>query len=438
MPRDTQLLPPMSQALLRAARSGEITKKAPPQPLLEDDKENGEDDDATGDADQGFIAKRWAAVPRHLEAAEPEFLAKRRKGLPSAYTGPLGQISGAAPMRKTKVKKLDASGVATVLDVLVPEGQTVDGEVVEGEAKATQAPAPGTVVEGVGVANAEGVIVAGDQLLPTPPRRRPPPPKRKAKGPGRGRKKKVAFATGLEGQNIPNSDAAAMNGSNGVNGLAEGQNGDAMADGDVVMEYDNPLQHGEESSEEDDEGEEGDDGDREEGELSPSSPSPKSPSKPPLTPDRPSAWPSQQENHAANETVHISPHQNHTDTPQSPMGRDASSSPELPLTNDQEIAALSGVSKPLDDRISAPPNGETLISVEEPPGSIEKSPDEALNASVIPQDHDPLEGLAEPKIVDVDDHQQEQETQLSDGEIDLLGSLEKQLNGNDITASNAT
>ncbi|KAL8944270.1 MAG: hypothetical protein Q9216_000565 [Gyalolechia sp. 2 TL-2023] len=445
MPRDVQLLSPMSQALLKAARSLEVTKKAPQPPLLEDDKENGEDEDALGDADLGFVAKRWAAVPRHLEGPEPEFLAKRRKGLPSAYTGPLGQASGATPMRKTRVKKVDGDGNAAVLDVLVPEGQAIDGEVVEKEANVTQAPAPGTVVEGVGVANAEGVIVAGDQVLPTPPRRRPPPPKRKAKGPGRGRKKKVAFAPGSEGQNPPGSDAMVGTGFTGISGPPEGQSENWMAQGDVTMGFDITHPNGEESSEEDDNGEEGNEGDKEEGELSPSPPSSRSPSKPSppleyaqaslskhdlpvvrdIEPNKP-----RNDDREANE-----PRNDGTITPGFAQQRDTSSSPSLPLETGRDTDALAAVSKPLEDGVLATGNEQALLLVEEPPSITEQMSANTLVAAKVPPEHNPLDGLAEPKPSIASDWPPEQESQLSDGEVDLLGSLEKQLNDNDVTVN---
>ncbi|KAL8738052.1 MAG: hypothetical protein Q9181_001120 [Wetmoreana brouardii] len=445
MPRDANLLSPMSQALLRAARSGEITKKAPPQPLLEDDKENGEEDEPAGDIDSAFSAKRWAAVPRHLEGPEPEFLAKRRKGLPSAYTCSVGQANGAIPMRKTKVRKFDADGNASVLEVLVPEGQIVEGEVVEEEADVTQAPAPGTVVEGVGVANAEGVIVAGDQLLPTPPRRRPPPPKRKAKGPGRGRKKKVAFAPGAEGLNPDKSNAAPSNGPDGVSGVTEGQNGATLAGRDINIGDDTALQNGEESSEEEDEGEEGDEGDKEEGELS-SSPS----SIASLPHEQPSAVQPLEAEATLQEPFGNQPQTDELELAEavprianSIIQRDASSSPDFPLAAGQaeaasdEMAALSSVSNSMDDRILAPQNEEQLVIVEEPSIPTEQLPTEMTVAAEIPPEHNPLDGLAAPEACAVSDPLSEPELHVSDGdgEIDLLGSLEKQLSQSEATVS---
>ena len=280
MPRDAHMYSPMSEALLRAARMGQVKK--PVVPLMDDEKEPGDDEDADGDLDVGFVAKRWAVVPKDMEGPEPEFLAKRRKGLPSIYTGATGPLGNTAQMRKTKIRKVDTEGNSYIWEVLVPEGQNVDGEIVEEETSPTQAPAPGTVVEGLGVVNAEGVVIAGDQAMPAANRRRPPPPKRKAKGPGRGRKKKVAFTSGTDG-------GATANGVNPLlNGSAARPDDDKSAkieyggpDEDTEMGDGNVLPEGEEGSEEGSEGEEGEDGDREEGELSPSPTPAKSPAEPP-------------------------------------------------------------------------------------------------------------------------------------------------------------
>lgn len=433
MPRDSQLLSPMSQALLRAARSGEITKKAPSQPLLEDDKENGEDDEPAGDVGTGFMAKRWVAVPRHLEGPEPEFLAKRRKGLPSAYTGPLGQANGTIPMRKTKVKKVDADGSATVLDVLVPEGQIVDGEVVEGEAGIAQAPAPGTVVEGVGIANAEGVIVAGDQLLPTPPRRRPPPPKRKAKGVGRGRKKRVAFASGPEGQSSAGSLAAPSGTADGPRERPDGQHEARAAEDGISMHQDRTLPNGDESSEESDEGEEVDEDDKEDGELSPSPPASKSP--PTFSPllEQPPSVNLEEERHVINGTEAEMLHKNDFEDPDSPTEQNVSIPPHVPLAADEEMAAIPDMSKALHDPVSPSRNDERFLAVEELPDTAEQLIFDVPVVAELPVEQHPSEELAETQPSHPNDHELEEENQYSDGEIDLLGSLEKQLNSNEIT-----
>ena len=280
MPRDAHMYSPMSEALLRAARMGQVKK--PVTPLMDDEKEPGEDEDADGDLDMGFIAKRWAVIPKDLEGPEPEFLAKRRKGLPSVYIGATGPLGNTPRMRKTKIRKVDTEGNSYIWEVLVPDGQAVDGEIVEEETSPTQAPAPGTVVEGLGVVNAEGVVIAGDQAMPAANRRRPPPPKRKAKGPGRGRKKKVAFTPGAEGASAANGVSAVLNGSNAGTDDGESAKREHEApDGDTEVGDEQVLPEGEEGSEEGSEGEEGEDGDREEGELSPSPTPAKSPVEPP-------------------------------------------------------------------------------------------------------------------------------------------------------------
>ncbi|KAL8906397.1 MAG: hypothetical protein Q9207_002058 [Kuettlingeria erythrocarpa] len=445
MPRDSHLLSPMSQALLKAARSSEVAKKLPSQPLLEDDKENGEDDEPTGDVETGFMAKRWAAVPRHLEGPELEFLAKRRKGLPSAYTGPPGQASAIIPMRKTKVKKVDADGSATVLDVLVPEGHTVDGEVVEGEAGVTQAPAPGTVVEGVGVANAEGVIVAGDQMLPTPPRRRPPPPKRKAKGLGRVRKKKkVAFASGPAGQDPVDSLATPSGTAGGPRKPPEEEHEIRAADGDISMHYHRTLSNGEESSEESDEGEEGDEGDKEDdevdkeddegdkedGELSPSPPASKSPPFSPLQEQPPSAI-LEEERHVIDGTDLEMLHKN------APEDSELLTEKNVPIPSyvasdaDEEMVAIPHVSKPLYDAISAPGNEEQSLTLDELPDVTDQVNPDIPVAAGSPVEHNPSGGLIESNPLNSDARLLEEESSCSDGEVDLLGSLEKQLNSNE-------
>ena len=266
LPRDFSMLPENSQHLLRMARMG--LRKEPE--VVEEDKENEENEPAEVNEDNGLFATRWVLVPRDDEGPEPEYLAKRRKGLPLSY--PMGTIStnGVAPMRKTKIRKTNAEGNNTVLEVLVPDGQAVEGEIME-EVSPTQPLAPGTVVEGVGIVNAEGLVVAGEQMAP-PQRRRPPIPKKKKRhGPGRGRKK-IIPAPGTE-------DGGALGAPSLTNGVNHShdtlaaprvENGESDTGGDSTMRDAN--QDEEDGSEEGSEGEEGDEGDREDGELSPSPP----------------------------------------------------------------------------------------------------------------------------------------------------------------------
>jgi hypothetical protein len=302
MPRDSHLLPDHSQQLLRAARAGRTSK--PPPSAAEEEKENAEDEDEKKDTFKGFTLKRYTKVPRHLEEPEPEFLAKRRKGLPSLYSmvGINGSATTTTTMRKTKVKKVDAEGNTQIYEVLVPEGQSVEGEVIEGDVGTTEvavAPTalPGTVVEGVGVVNQDGLVVAGDLVQNTPPKRRPPPPKRKPKhrGPGRG-KKKVVFAEGGVQGTIPNgmatSDLLAAPGfrpdGTPSSALASEAGDTPMGEGNDGEEDEEDGEEGEEG-EEAEEGEEGDDDeDHEEGELSDSqSATPGAPLQPQIPPSVP-------------------------------------------------------------------------------------------------------------------------------------------------------
>ncbi|KAG8534268.1 uncharacterized protein KY384_001112 [Bacidia gigantensis] len=263
LPRDFNLLPENSQALLRAARMGLRSKPE----TTEDDKEIEESEPVAGNEETGFLMHKWTLVPREHEGIEPEYLAKRRKGLPSVYSG--GALNGDTTyMRKTKVKKVDTDGTTSIWEVLVPEGHTIDNEVLEDEADANPAPAPGTIVEGVGIVNAEGLVVAGEQTAPVSNRRKPPIPKKKKKhGPGRGRKKVSTPAPG-------ESEGSNTNGLGRENGHAKdrtdlavlGEDGQAANEEDSVMLDAN--QDDDEGTEEGSDIEDGDD-DREDGELSP-------------------------------------------------------------------------------------------------------------------------------------------------------------------------
>ncbi|KFY25353.1 hypothetical protein V493_04694, partial [Pseudogymnoascus sp. VKM F-4281 (FW-2241)] len=172
MPKDAHLMPQHSQDLLRAARSGRIYQK---RMLVEE--EDMEAEAALAEKaekkeeakEEGFVVRTWKLVPKHLEGPEIEYLAKRRKGLRGA------PVKGVATMTKMTLRRTDEAGNTYVEDVVVPEGQVVQGEVI-----AT------TVI----LDPAAGAPAAGIQA-PQPVKRRPPPPKRRAKGPGRGRRKKL-------------------------------------------------------------------------------------------------------------------------------------------------------------------------------------------------------------------------------------------------------
>ncbi|GAB1205754.1 hypothetical protein APSETT445_004433 [Aspergillus pseudonomiae] len=272
MPKDSHLLTPMSRALLRAARAGCIYIRKATKDAEDEEKEvtDVEEQPALQTTERSFVTRKWSTVPRHLENSEVEFLAKRRPGLPSLYgattAGANGAENGSAPMRRTRFKKVDPnSGNISVYEAWVPEGHKIEGEITNdsqlvpenSETIVTpEAPAPGTVIEGVGVVNAEGVVVAdpASAAVMTPPKRRPPPPKRKAKGFGKGRRKKVMFAPG-EG-----ADANAVHGAGtgAGDGSAETGYGKEGADRSRIS----VDQNGQEEEEEDaEEGEESDDGD---------------------------------------------------------------------------------------------------------------------------------------------------------------------------------
>lgn len=292
MPRDSHLLTPTSRALLRAARAGCIYIRHAPKQTDEEPRDpptDVEEQQSIHMADRSFIARKWTPVPRHLEPAEVEFLAKRRHGLPSLYGAAVVNVDGgetSAPMRRTRFKKVDpTTGNISIYEAWVPEGHKIEGEITEdaqtvasanSEVIVTpEAPAPGTVVDGVGVVNSEGVVIAeaGSAAVMTPPKRRPPPPKRKGKGIGRGRRKKVMFAPG-EG-----ADASLVRG-------AEAGPADGTATGHFKEEsVDASRASVDQSGQDDDEEEDGDEGEESDGDESmmdaktPETPHPQAPAE---------------------------------------------------------------------------------------------------------------------------------------------------------------
>ncbi|KUL83901.1 hypothetical protein ZTR_06822 [Talaromyces verruculosus] len=252
MPRDSHLLAPHSRALLRAARAGYIYLLPASKDTQSVDERDGPDmEDATTPAvknERSYTARKWSQIPRHVELPEVEFLAKRRPGLPSLY-GASGAVTAAVPnasqpMRKAKIRKVDPeTGNITIYDAWIPEGQKVEGEIKD-ESQASNGqpdvtvikatPAPGTVVEGVGVANAEGIVVASTAVeSPTKQRKGPPPPKRKGKGlRGRGRKK-VMFAPG-EGAEAGGEERVAEGEQDEDEDDEEGEEGEDAEDGEEV------------------------------------------------------------------------------------------------------------------------------------------------------------------------------------------------------------
>ncbi|KAL1883383.1 hypothetical protein VTK73DRAFT_8950 [Phialemonium thermophilum] len=175
MPKDWQLLPPHSQELLRAARSGRLYKRPAPPEEEEAEIEGAEKTEKRDETvTSGFGVRLWKQIPRNVEGPAVSHLAKRHKHtitLPSK-NATTSHITGPTVTRAT-VRRIDAAGNPYDQTISLVEGQRVDGEIIS----TTIVPAPS-------VPNTEASV-----QQPTPIRRRPPPPKRKAKGPGRGRRK---------------------------------------------------------------------------------------------------------------------------------------------------------------------------------------------------------------------------------------------------------
>lgn len=176
MPKDANLLPPHSQELLRAARSGRLYKRPAPE---EDDvdaeavapeKPEKKEEDVEA---QGFSIKVWKQIPRNVETSTVSHLAKRRRGTVTIASKTVEEKPTGPTVTRATVRRIDAAGNPYTEDVTLMDGQPVQGEIISTRVEM----APGAQTEAVAPA-------------PPPQRRRPPPPKRKAKaGPGRGKKK---------------------------------------------------------------------------------------------------------------------------------------------------------------------------------------------------------------------------------------------------------
>ncbi|ODA83049.1 hypothetical protein RJ55_01558 [Drechmeria coniospora] len=174
MPKDSNLLPAHSLELLRAARSGRLYKRPPPNDdddvdvdaALAEKPEKREDEEPET---QGFSIRPWKQVPRSVEASTVSYLAKRRPGTVTIASRTVDDKAAEPTVTRATVRRLDAAGNAYTEEITLAHGQQVQGEIVATRVVAINADVP---------------------PAPAPPRRRPPPPKRKPKaGPGRGRKK---------------------------------------------------------------------------------------------------------------------------------------------------------------------------------------------------------------------------------------------------------
>jgi hypothetical protein len=433
------MLPEHSQQLLRAARSGKLYK--PPAPP-EDDNEMKDEEEETKEIRTGFTIKKYVKVARHLEVSEPEYLAKRRKGLPSPYVN--GQVAHPV-LRETKVKKLDADGNVAVYKVLVPEGQAVEGEVQPSDAAIEVAPAtaaPGTIVEGVGVVNAEGVVVANDILQQTPPRRRPPPPKKKVKrgGPGRGKKKVVFVEGGAEQGTLASIGSGDML---GVPGVKQEDGSVAPSDGG-----DTPMADagGEEEEGSGEEGSEDEDQDMEHT-SNPATPQRSSvaPTSAPATEissftnatstestalatQLPSSSnePSQDTATIERTAIETAPLETTLQTPE----RDQSSSPDLPLS-----AVSHSRQNSMNQVLTSATTTEAHVPEEAPSETIAPAPTVEVDAApapvVVPEPQSEPILEADPKLEAESVQPQSAAPSAPTSEPDLMGSLERQLEKDD-------
>jgi hypothetical protein len=293
MPESSHLLLPHTQQLLRIARSGKYGTKRKTAPDAEPDgddfnarEEEGVPDEALAKPvhieEKGFVARKWrqvpeaALVPEHLHW---EFLAKRRKGLPSYYHGATTDISASGmpqiARRKTRVQRvLDvATGESVIYEVLALEGQVLENELpADSQMQATHLE-PGTTVEGLGTAGEDGLISLVPSGTTAPSRRNRPPPKKKG-GPGRG-KKRVTF-TNPDGSTyttiVPNATKIVPQPGQTVKHVAKGEDAGKDVSMEEAARLTNEAEDGGDQDEEGDDDEEGDEGDdddedREDGEI---------------------------------------------------------------------------------------------------------------------------------------------------------------------------
>lgn len=197
MPRDTHLLTPHNQELLRLARSGKLYKK---RPLPEEDDADAdgipgdkqEKKDSAASEGYSFRVKKWVRLERSAEDAGVNHLAPRHKGTITRPSKQLGtQVTG--PMvTKATVKRLDAAGNPYTQEVIVPDGQAVDGEIIS----TSVVPAP---------------EATGEAVLPiaTPARRKPPiPQKKKGRGRGRGGRGRGRLPLATPTRPVPQQDGS--------------------------------------------------------------------------------------------------------------------------------------------------------------------------------------------------------------------------------------
>lgn len=247
MPRDTHLLTPHNQELLRLARSGKLYKKRP-LPEEEDADPDGvpgdkpDKKDSAASEGYGFKVKKWVRLDRSAEDSGINLLAPRHKNTITRPSKQLGtQVTG--PMvTKATVKRLDAAGNPYTQEVIVSDGQPVDGEIIS----TSVVPAP---------------EATGEAVLPvaTPARRKPPiPQKKKGRGRGRGGRGRGRLPLATPTRPVPQQD-----GSTEVKPETVGPDG-VKIESEDVSRAGGDLEMNESSALDDDDGDEGS-GDDDEG-----------------------------------------------------------------------------------------------------------------------------------------------------------------------------
>ncbi|KAL7793654.1 hypothetical protein V8C37DRAFT_82020 [Trichoderma ceciliae] len=255
MPKDATLLPPHTQELLRAARSGRLYKRPHP---TEDEEADGEttiqekpekkEEDTSA---QGYQIRIWKQLPKNVEAPGISHLAKRRKNTVTVASRTVEERVQGPMVTRATVRRMDAAGNPYTEEVTLSEGQRVDGEVIS------------TRVEAISTAQPDAFSAAP----PAAARRRPPPPKRKAKaGPGRG-KKKMRQPLSAEQHNtraVPaGTGVAAVVKTEGKDGTASVPNGSENQNPESEM---GDVDGDDDDDEDEDEGDDGEEGDEGEGE----------------------------------------------------------------------------------------------------------------------------------------------------------------------------
>lgn len=181
MPKDSHLLPQYSQDLLRALRSGRFSKRQAPEEEEaepENPTEKPEKKEEPESNIKSFDSSFWKPIPRNAEGPEISHLAKRRKGTVVLPSKAALLQSGLPTITKAKIRKLDAAGNPYTQDIILTEGQPVDGEIIS------------TSVVTAPVAMNTTRRDLSTQMSPI--KRKPPVAQRKKqKGPGRGRRKKL-------------------------------------------------------------------------------------------------------------------------------------------------------------------------------------------------------------------------------------------------------